>query len=155
MRIRIVAVGQRMPRWVDDAFEDYRRRFAKPYAVELVELKAAIRGEARDVDKLLNDEAQRIVSATQGFHAVALDERGVAWTTQKLAERLTRWRDEAQDAAFVIGSADGLHPSVKRSAADVVSLSAMTLPHALVRVVLIEQLYRAVSVAMGHPYHRE
>ncbi len=86
---------------------------------------------------------------------VALDERGRGWTTRELADRLARWRDNARDVAFVIGSADGLAETVKRDAEAVVALSAMTLPHGLVRVLLAEQLYRATSLLAGHPYHRE
>ena len=86
---------------------------------------------------------------------VALDERGRGWTTRELADHLSRWRDDARDVAFVIGSADGLAESLKRSATAVVALSAMTLPHGLVRVLLAEQLYRATSLMAGHPYHRE
>ena len=86
---------------------------------------------------------------------VALDERGAPWTTRELADRIARWRDQAIDAAFVIGSADGLDAALKRDAHDRVAISALTLPHALVRVVLAEQVYRAVSMVTGHPYHRE
>ena len=90
-----------------------------------------------------------------GARIVALDERGAAWTTRTLAERLDRWRDESADVAFVIGSADGLDPELKRKADTVLAVSAMTLPHGLVRVMLAEQLYRAVSLNAGHPYHRD
>ena len=86
---------------------------------------------------------------------MALDEHGSAWTTRQLAQRLQGWRDAAQDVAFVIGSADGLDATVKRDASAVFALSALTLPHGLARVILAEQLYRAVSVLSGHPYHRE
>ena len=96
----------------------------------------------------------RIRAARTGFHLVALDERGATWTTNQLATQLTRWRADAADVAFVIGSADGLDPALKRDAAVVLALSSMTLPHGLVRVMLAEQLYRAVSINAGHPYHR-
>ncbi len=95
------------------------------------------------------------MAASKGTVTVALDERGQPWTTRELADHLARWRDEALDVTFVIGSADGLAEPVKRSAAAVVSLSALTLPHGLVRVILAEQLYRAASLLAGHPYHRE
>jgi 23S rRNA (pseudouridine1915-N3)-methyltransferase len=86
---------------------------------------------------------------------VALDERGSAWTTRQLAQRLGGWRDAAQDMAFVIGSADGLDESVKRAASAVLALSALTLPHGLARIILAEQLYRSSSILSGHPYHRD
>jgi 23S rRNA (pseudouridine1915-N3)-methyltransferase len=107
------------------------------------------------VPHLLEAEAVRIAAACKGMLVVALDERGQPGTTRMRAETLTRWRDEGSDAAFVIGSADGLAETVKGNAAAVVALSALTLPHGLVRIVVAEQLYRAVSLLAGHPYHRE
>ena len=104
---------------------------------------------------MLAAEALRIRAACAGHAVVALDERGEPWTTRQLAQKLQRFRDAAQDVAFVIGSADGLDDGVKRDAAAVFALSALTLPHGLARVVLAEQLYRAVSVLEGHPYHRD
>jgi 23S rRNA (pseudouridine1915-N3)-methyltransferase len=104
--------------------------------------------------QILNAEATRIAAATAGRRSVALDERGAALTTLRFAEKLARWRDAGTDVDFVIGSADGLAASVKTSAAAVVALSALTLPHGLARVLLVEQLYRAQSLLAGHPYHR-
>jgi 23S rRNA (pseudouridine1915-N3)-methyltransferase len=104
---------------------------------------------------MLASEATRVRAACADFRMVALDERGKPWRTRDLADRLAAWRDDAQDVAFVIGSADGLDPALKREARDVVALSSLTLPHALVRVLLAEQLYRATSLVTGHPYHRE
>ena len=104
---------------------------------------------------MLAVEAARIAAATRGFRVIALDERGRTWTTADLASALDGWRDSALDVAFVIGSADGLAENVKRDANVVIALSALTLPHGLVRVMLAEQLYRAASLLQGHPYHRE
>jgi 23S rRNA (pseudouridine1915-N3)-methyltransferase len=151
MRLRIVALGHRMPPWVSAGYADYAKRLP----VELVEVKPEPRARGKSVPQLLSAEAARIRAACAGFRVVALDERGKAWTTRELAARLARWRDEARDVAFVIGSADGLDASVTRDADDIVSLSALTLPHTLVRVVLAEQLYRATALNAGHPYHRE
>ena len=155
IKLRVVALGHRMPGWVAAGWDDYARRMPHDYAVELVELKPQPRGSGKTVAQLLAAEGQRITAACKGAHTVALDERGQPWTTRLLADHLQRWRDEARDAAFVIGSADGLAEPVKRGAAAVVSLSALTLPHGLVRVILAEQLYRAASLLAGHPYHRE
>ena len=155
MRIRIVALGQRMPAWVDAAFADYAKRLPRDYAVELVELKPAARGRGRSVAQMLDDEAQRIAAGVQGRRVIALDERGRAWSTHDFAQRLCAFHDDGQDIAFVIGSADGLAPQVRADADAVLSVSAFTLPHALVRVLLVEQVYRAVSLIGGHPYHRE
>ena len=155
MKIRIVALGQRMPAWVDAAVADYARRLPRAFALEVVELKPEPRNRGSTVAKILAAEALRIAAATRGFRVVALDERGEPWTTPQLAARLRAWRDEATQVAFVIGSADGLAPAIKRNADAVAAVSALTLPHGLVRVVLVEQIYRAASLLGGHPYHRE
>ena len=155
MRLRVVALGLRMPSWVAAGWDDYARRMPREFPLELVELKPEPRDRGKPVAQLLAAEATRIAIACRGARVVALDERGAPWTTRMLAETLSRWRDEARDVAFVIGSADGLAAEVKRDAAAIVALSALTLPHGLVRVVVAEQLYRAVSMLAGHPYHRE
>jgi 23S rRNA (pseudouridine1915-N3)-methyltransferase len=155
LKLRIVALGHRMPAWAASGFEDYARRLPREYALDLVELKPEARDRGKPIAQLLAAEAARVRSACEGYRVVALDERGSAWTTRELADRIMRWRDEAIDPAFVIGSADGLDAALKREAHDLVAISALTLPHALVRVVLAEQVYRAVSMVAGHPYHRE
>jgi len=155
MRLRIVALGHRMPGWVDAGVDDYRRRLGRESPLEVVELKPEPRDRGRPVHQVLAAEAQRIEAAAKGFSLVALDERGAAWSTRQLADALALWRERAQDVAFVIGSADGLDPGLKDRAAHRVSLSAMTLPHGLVRIMLAEQLYRAASLLAGHPYHRD
>jgi 23S rRNA (pseudouridine1915-N3)-methyltransferase len=155
MNLRVVALGHRMPAWVTAGWNDYARRLPREFVLDLVLLKPEPRDRGRPVAQLLAAEALRIAAACKGARVVALDERGQAWTTRTLAERLARWRDEAQDVAFVIGSADGLAESVRHDAAALVALSALTLPHALVRVIVAEQLYRATSLLGGHPYHRD
>jgi len=155
MKLRVVALGHRMPAWVAAGWADYARRMPRDFPLELVELKPEPRDRGKPVPQLLAAEAVRIAQACKGAQVVALDERGQPWTTRALAEALARWRDAARDTAFVIGSADGLAEPVKRGAAAVVALSALTLPHALVRVIVAEQLYRAVSLLSQHPYHRE
>ena len=155
MKLRIVALGHRMPAWVAAGYDDYAKRMPRDYALELVELKPAARDDGKSAAQALATDAPRIRAACAGCTVVALDERGGAWTTRQLAQRLSGWRDSAQDVAFVIGSADGLDEAVKRDAAALFALSALTLPHGLARVILAEQLYRAVSVLSGHPYHRD
>ena len=155
MRLRIVALGQRMPAWVTAAVADYAQRLPRETPLDLVELKPTARDRGRTVPQMLAEEARAIATACAGSTVVALDERGAAWTTRELADRLARWRADGRDVAFVIGSADGLDASVKADASAVVALSAMTLPHGLARVILAEQLYRAASLLAGHPYHRE
>ena len=155
MRLRIVALGHRMPEWVRAGVAAYTKRLPREYALDVVELKPAPRDRGRTVPQLLADEAARITATIAGARVIALDERGTPWSTRDLADQLARWRGDGADVAFLIGSADGLDPSLKARAERVVALSAMTLPHGLVRVILAEQLYRAASLVAGHPYHRE
>jgi len=155
MKLRIVALGHRMPAWVNAAFEDYARRMRGEFALELIEVKPEPRSRGRSLAHILTAEARRIAAATKGWRVVALDERGQAWTTARLAERLREWRDRGEPVAFLIGSADGIADDIKRDADVIMALSALTLPHGLARVLLIEQLYRATSLLQGHPYHRE
>jgi 23S rRNA (pseudouridine1915-N3)-methyltransferase len=154
MKIRIVALGTRMPAWVDAAVDDYLRRLPREFAAELVELKAEPRDRGRSVAQVLAAEARRIAAATEGWRTVVLDERGESWTTSRLASRLSAFRDRAESIAFIIGSADGLAPEIRRNADVIVALSALTLAHGVARVLLAEQLYRAASMLGGHPYHR-
>ncbi|MDH5285854.1 MAG: 23S rRNA (pseudouridine(1915)-N(3))-methyltransferase RlmH [Betaproteobacteria bacterium] len=155
MRLTIVALGHRMPAWVDAAVADYAKRLPREWSFAIRELKPAPRDRGRSVPQVLAAEAEAVLHAARGAALVACDERGAAWTTRQLADRLAKWRDEDADVAFAIGSADGLAPEVKAAAKAQVALSAMTLPHGLVRVLLTEQLYRAHSLLSGHPYHRE
>jgi 23S rRNA (pseudouridine1915-N3)-methyltransferase len=155
MKLRVVALGHRISRWVSEGYDDYAKRLPREFALELVELKPDARARGRTVAQLLSAEAARIDAACAGFRIVALDERGAAWTTRALATELRHWRDADERIAFVIGSADGLDESVKKRALAQVALSAFTLPHGLVRVLLAEQVYRAVTVLTGHPYHRD
>lgn len=144
-----------MPAWVEAGFGDYAKRLPRDCVLETVELKAEPRDRGRSVEQMLAAEAVRLRAACAGCRVIALDERGATWTTRQLADRLVRWRDDAIEPAFVIGSADGLDPAFKRDAHNRLALSALTLPHGLVRVILAEQIYRAVALAAGHPYHRE
>jgi 23S rRNA (pseudouridine1915-N3)-methyltransferase len=155
MKLRVVALGHRMPAWIAAGWDDYRRRLPREFALSLVELKPEPRDRGKPVAQLLAVEAERIEAACRGALVVALDERGQPWPTRALADHLGRWRDEGRDVVFVIGSADGLDPRIKAAASAVVALSALTLPHGLVRVLLAEQIYRAVSLLTGHPYHRD
>jgi 23S rRNA (pseudouridine1915-N3)-methyltransferase len=154
MKLRIVALGHRMPRWVSEGYEEFAKRLPREYALELVELKPEARERGRNVAQMLAAEAKRIEAACAGHRIVALDEHGAAWTTEDLAERLRKWRDGNDAIAFVVGSADGLDVALKSQAASVVALSAMTLPHGLARILLAEQIYRATTLLVGHPYHR-
>ena len=154
MTLRLIALGHRMPAWVAAGYGEYAKRLPRDCALELVELKPEPRDRGKTVAQMLGAEAARIHAAAANCRIVALDERGQMWTTRQLADNLQQWRKEDAHVAFVIGSADGLDPALVNTAAARVALSAMTLPHGLVRVLVAEQLYRATSLLAGHPYHR-
>ncbi len=155
MRLVIVAVGQRVPDWAQTAWEDYAKRFPFELKVELKAVKTEPRA-SKTRETLYFAERQRIEAAIpKGSRIVALDERGTNLTTVALAAKLRHWQLEGGDVALVIGGPDGLDPAFKQSAHERVRLSDLTLPHAMVRVLLIEQLYRAWSINANHPYHRE
>ena len=156
MRLMVVAVGQRVPTWAQTAWDDYAKRFPPELKLELKAIKTEPRAGGKTAAQLMASERQRIEAAIpKGTHTVVLDERGTALTTQALASRLGDWQGLGGDVALVIGGPDGLDPELRRSAQERVRLSDLTLPHAMVRVLLVEQLYRAWSVNAGHPYHRE
>jgi 23S rRNA (pseudouridine1915-N3)-methyltransferase len=156
MRISILSVGHKMPAWIQDGFHEYTRRMPPEIRVELVELKPEERGAGRAAAKAMDDEGARILDAVpEGAALLALDERGKAISTQGLAVMLAEWMRDGSHPAFAIGGADGLSPQVKERAQKLVSLSTLTLPHGLVRVVLAEQIYRAWTILARHPYHRE
>jgi 23S rRNA (pseudouridine1915-N3)-methyltransferase len=156
MKLVIAAVGTRMPDWVDAAFAEFARRMPREMPLHLHEIKAEPRSGGKGVAVLLAAEAARIRSALpERCRIVALDERGADISTRALAGRLENWMQSGDDVALVIGGPDGLAPEIKAAAAETLRLSSLTLPHALVRVLLAEALYRAASLLKGHPYHRE
>ena len=155
MRLVIVAVGQRVPDWAQTAWDDYAKRFPHELKVELKTVKTEPRG-SKTVDTLFAAERARIEAALpKGCRIVVLDERGTSLTTLALASKLQHWQLESDDVALVIGGPDGIDPAFRQTAHERIRLSDLTLPHAMVRVLLIEQLYRAWSINANHPYHRE
>jgi 23S rRNA (pseudouridine1915-N3)-methyltransferase len=151
----VVAVGQRVPDWAQAGWDDYAKRFPPEMRLELKAVKTEPRA-SKTVPALLAAERERIQSAIpKGARIVALDERGTALTTLSLAARLKEWQLENDAVALVIGGPDGLDPAFRQAAHERIRLSDLTLPHAMVRVLLAEQLYRAWSIHTGHPYHRE
>ena len=155
MRLTIVAVGQKVPDWAQTAYNDYSKRFPSELKVELKAVKTEPRA-SKTLETLLVAERARIEnSIPRGTRIVVLDERGTALTTIALAEKLKVWQMSGDDVAIVIGGPDGLDAEFKQSAHERLRLSDLTLPHAMVRVLLIEQLYRAWSITINHPYHRE
>ncbi len=156
MKLCVVAVGQRVPAWAGAAWDDYAKRFPPELKVELKALKTEPRAGGKTAAQAMAAERQRIEAALpKSAHVVVLDERGTSVSTAALAERLTHWQSLGQDVALLIGGPDGLDPALRQAAHERIRLSDLTLPHAMVRVLLMEQLYRAWSVNAGHPYHRE
>ena len=155
MKLLVLAIGQRQPAWAQVAWDDFAKRFPPEMRLELKALKAEPRS-GRGAEHNMSAEAQRIEAALpKGARRVVLDEHGTATSTARLARRLQAWRDDGRDIAFIIGGPDGLDASLKASADEALRLSDLTLPHAFVRVLLAEALYRAWSLHIGHPYHRE
>jgi 23S rRNA (pseudouridine1915-N3)-methyltransferase len=147
MRLTIITVGHKMPDWVTTATQDYMKRMPADCSIEIKEIKP---------DLSPAKEAVKMSSAIpKGSRIIALDERGKDQTTQQLSTQLANWRQEGMDIAFLIGGADGLDTSIKENAQALWRLSSLTLPHAMARVLLVEQLYRAWTILQGHPYHRE
>jgi 23S rRNA (pseudouridine1915-N3)-methyltransferase len=155
MKLSIIALGHRMPGWVHAGFGEYTKRMPPEARIDLIELKPEDRA-SRAIDRVLILEAARIDAAVpRHAERIVLDERGTLVTTTMLADWLRQWMDEGVSPCFIIGSADGLAPEVKKSARRSIALSGCTLPHGMVRVMLAEQLYRAWSLLDNHPYHRE
>jgi 23S rRNA (pseudouridine1915-N3)-methyltransferase len=155
MKLLVVAVGQRQPAWADEAWADFAKRFPPEMRLELKALKAEARS-GKSAAQCMAAEAARFEAALpKGARRVLLDEHGARLTSTQLAERLLFWRGDGRDVALLIGGPDGLDPSLKTSADETLRLSDLTLPHAFARVLLAEALYRAWSLASGHPYHRE
>ncbi|WP_435627860.1 23S rRNA (pseudouridine(1915)-N(3))-methyltransferase RlmH [Candidatus Ferrigenium straubiae] len=156
MKLLIVSVGHRVPDWITAGFNEYAKRMPREAKIELLEIKPEPRSTGKNTAQIMEAEAQRILAALpQGSLRIALDERGAQPTTKQLAAQMQEWMREGRDVAFIIGGADGLHESVKQAAQQLLALSALTLPHAFVRLLLAEQLYRAHSLLHNHPYHRE
>jgi 23S rRNA (pseudouridine1915-N3)-methyltransferase len=155
MRIYLLAVGTRMPACVTAGFKDYAARLPRECNLHLVEIPAGKRGKHADVDKVLREEGKRILSAIpQGAGVVALDIKGQPWSTEQLAEHLEDWLRSGRDIALLIGGPEGLGPACHARVEMSWSLSNLTFPHALVRVMVAEQIYRAWSILRSHPYHR-
>lgn len=155
MRLGILAVGHKLPAWVAAGCAEYVKRMPRELPLAVCEVKPEARG-AKTREQLLAAEKVRLQAALTGYQRViVLDERGADLTTMQFAQRLSDWMREGGDTAFVIGGADGIDEEIKQRAHAQLRLSSLTLPHAMARLVLCEQLYRAVSVVKNHPYHRE
>ena len=159
MKLLVLAVGQRQPAWADDAWADFAKRFPPEMRLELKALKAEARSAGKTATQCMDAEAVRLEATLQasakGARRVVLDEHGTRRSTAQLSERVLAWRGEGRDVVLLIGGPDGLAPALKATADETLRLSDLTLPHAFARVLLAETLYRAWTLASGHPYHRE
>lgn len=155
MQINLIAVGTKMPGWVDTGYREYARRLPRECSLVLNEIALARRGKSQPVERAVNDEGKRMLAAVSDRQqVVALDVNGQSWSTEQLAERLDDWLQDGRDISLLVGGPDGLADACLQRAGQRWSLSPLTLPHPLVRVLLAEQLYRAWSLRSGHPYHR-
>jgi 23S rRNA (pseudouridine1915-N3)-methyltransferase len=155
MRIHVISVGRRMPEWVEAGYQEYARRLPPECALHLIEVEPMRRGKAGGADLAREDEAERLLKAIpRGAAVIALDGRGEPWSTEEVARHLSQWLGSGRDQALLVGGPDGLAPTCLERADQRWSLSRLTFPHPLVRVILAEQIYRAWSLLRGHPYHR-
>ena len=155
MHIYLIAVGQKMPVWVTQACDDYQKRLPRELRINTIEVPLIKRGKNPDIQRIVRDESRKVLSAAPaGCRLIALDVRGKQLTTETLAESLDGWMRQGGDIASVFGGPDGLSNELLQQADQCLSLSGMTFPHPLVRIIVIEQLYRAWSVLNNHPYHR-
>lgn len=156
MKIQLIAVGQKMPAWVEQGFQEYQRRFPRDCSFELVEIPAGKRGKNADIKRILEKEGELMLAAVgKGNRIVTLEVTGKSWTTPKLAQQLESWMQDGRDVSLLVGGPEGLAPACIAASEQKWSLSALTLPHPMVRVIVAEGLYRAWSVTQNHPYHRE
>ena len=155
MKIRIVAVGGRMPAWVDEAYSTYAKRMPRECRLELQEIPLGHRSRSSDVARARTTEGERMLNAvSRSERVIALDVQGKMFDTEALSQALESWTQDGRDVALLVGGPDGLAPECLERADSCWSLSPLTMPHGLVRVVLAEQIYRAWSLSRGHPYHR-
>lgn len=155
MKLRLLAVGNKMPDWVEQGFHEYARRLPKDCTIELVEISPGHRGKNASIDKAMQQEAEALRKAIRpNDHVVALAVNGKPWSTEQLSGQLEDWRGLGCDVALLIGGPDGMTDDIMKLAKQRWSLSALTLPHPLVRVLLSEQIYRAWTILQGHPYHK-
>jgi 23S rRNA (pseudouridine1915-N3)-methyltransferase len=155
MQINLITIGNRMPSWVQQGYDDYAKRLPRECELVLKEIPAGKRGKNSDIARITKEEGERMIATLpQSTHIVTLDLAGKSWTTPELADALQRWLANGQSVSLLVGGPEGLANEVKQLARESWSLSKLTFPHPLVRIVVAEQLYRAWSILHNHPYHR-
>ncbi|WP_341305372.1 23S rRNA (pseudouridine(1915)-N(3))-methyltransferase RlmH [Pseudomonas sp. TMP25] len=155
MRIKLIAVGSRMPRWVEEGWQEYAKRMPSELSLELVEIALTTRGKNADVTRMIRQEGEAMLSkVAPGERIVTLEVEGRPWSTEQLAVELDKWRLDARTVNLMVGGPEGLAPEVQARSEQRWSLSSLTLPHPLVRILIGEQMYRAWTVLSGHPYHK-
>jgi 23S rRNA (pseudouridine1915-N3)-methyltransferase len=155
MQINLISVGNRMPSWVQQGYDEYAKRLPRECGLTLKEIAPGKRSKNSDITRIVKDEGERMIAAIpQSAHIVTLDIPGNPWTTRELAEAMQRWLEGGQHIALLAGGPEGLADSAKQLARESWSLSKLTFPHPLVRIIVAEQLYRAWSIIHNHPYHR-
>lgn len=155
MRIRLLAVGTKMPKWVTDGYQEYCKRLPPDFQLELVELQPGHRGKGADIQRAMRTEGDAMLAAIpKGDRVIALCVDGKHWSTEQLASQAEDWRMAGSNITLLVGGPDGLDPRCIALADQRWSLSALTLPHPLVRILLAEQIYRAWTLLQGHPYHK-
>jgi 23S rRNA (pseudouridine1915-N3)-methyltransferase len=155
VRLRVIAVGTKMPDWVNAGCNEYLKRLPSELNLEIVELPLGQRGKGADINRAITREGEAMLKAIgEHDHVIALDVLGKPWSTQQLAKNLQQWQLSGDNFSLLVGGPDGLAPECLKRANSKWSLSALTLPHPLVRILLVEQIYRAGTINAGHPYHR-
>ncbi|WP_421854058.1 23S rRNA (pseudouridine(1915)-N(3))-methyltransferase RlmH [Marinomonas sp.] len=155
MRVRLIAVGNKMPKWVAEGYDEYAKRLPKDFALELVEIPMSSRGKNTDIPKAIRKEGDSMLEAIpSGDKVIAMEVLGKEWSTDQLADQTEQWRMDGYNVSLLVGGPDGLDPRCTARADQTWSLSRLTLPHPMVRVILAEQIYRAWTLMNNHPYHR-
>lgn len=155
MKIKLIAVGTKMPRWVEQGYDEYAKRLPREFSLELIEIAPGNRGKNADIERAIRKEGELMLSKiSPSDHVVALEVLGKPWSTEQLAREAEGWQMLGSDVCLLVGGPEGLAPECKQRANQQWSLSPLTLPHPMVRILLAEQVYRAWSVIQGHPYHR-
>lgn len=156
MKLQLIAVGQKMPAWVEQGFNEYQKRFVRDFSLELIEIPAGKRGKNADVKRILDKEGELMLAAVgKGNRVVTLEVTGKAWTSPQLAQQMQNWQLDGRDVSLLVGGPEGLSPACIAASEQKWSLSALTLPHPMVRIMIAESLYRGWSINQNHPYHRE